>query len=90
MCTAAEREYALEAWRLLDPQGEVIQSKKVQGRIVNVAELRNNANGPGRKTLMQALGLVPNMTSGMNVSSMARDATSISPGRHDLLLPLVI
>ncbi|XP_056171808.1 RNA polymerase II C-terminal domain phosphatase-like 1 isoform X2 [Syzygium oleosum] len=36
VCTMAERDYALEMWRLLDPESSLIQSKEVLERIVCV------------------------------------------------------
>ncbi len=36
VCTAAERPYALEVWRMLDPEGVLIEPKYLQRRIVNV------------------------------------------------------
>lgn len=36
VCTMAERDYALEMWRLLDPESNLIQSKEVLERIVCV------------------------------------------------------
>lgn len=36
VCTMAERDYALEMWRLLDPDSNLINSKELLGRIVCV------------------------------------------------------
>ena len=36
VCTAAERRYALEVWRLLDPGGSLIPPEKREERIINV------------------------------------------------------
>ncbi|KAL8152772.1 hypothetical protein V2J09_010532 [Rumex salicifolius] len=36
VCTMAERDYALEMWRLLDPEANLISSKKLLGRVVCV------------------------------------------------------
>ena len=36
VCTAAERRYALEVWRLLDPGGLLIPPEKREERIINV------------------------------------------------------
>ncbi|KAM7262854.1 hypothetical protein ACFE04_000537 [Oxalis oulophora] len=36
VCTMAERDYALEMWRLLDPDGNLINSKELLDRIVCV------------------------------------------------------
>ena len=36
VCTAAERRYAMEAWRLLDPAGCLIPLEKREERIINV------------------------------------------------------
>ncbi|XP_078439981.1 C-terminal domain phosphatase-like 1 isoform X2 [Wolffia australiana] len=36
VCTMAERDYALEMWRLLDPEGNLIHSKQLIDRIVCV------------------------------------------------------
>lgn len=36
VCTMAEREYALEMWRLLDPESHLISSKQLADRIACV------------------------------------------------------
>lgn len=36
VCTMAERDYALEMWRLLDPDSNLINSKELLNRIVCV------------------------------------------------------
>lgn len=36
VCTMAERDYALEMWRLLDPESNLINSKELLDRIVCV------------------------------------------------------
>lgn len=36
VCTMAERDYALEMWRLLDPEGHLIGSKQLLDRVVCV------------------------------------------------------
>lgn len=36
MCTMAEREYALEMWRLLDPDSKLINSVQLLDRLVCV------------------------------------------------------
>ncbi|KAK1562299.1 hypothetical protein Q3G72_009756 [Acer saccharum] len=36
VCTMAERDYALEMWRLLDPEAHLIGSKQLQDRVVCV------------------------------------------------------
>lgn len=36
VCTMAERDYALEMWRLLDPDSNLIHSKELLDRIVCV------------------------------------------------------
>ena len=36
VCTMAEREYALEMWRLLDPDAELINTKEMTDRVVCV------------------------------------------------------
>lgn len=36
VCTMAERDYALEMWRLLDPESHLINSKELLDRIVCV------------------------------------------------------
>lgn len=36
VCTMAERDYALEMWRLLDPDSNLINSKELLDRIVCV------------------------------------------------------
>lgn len=36
VCTMAERDYALEMWRLLDPESKLINTKELLDRIVCV------------------------------------------------------
>lgn len=36
VCTMAERDYALEMWRLLDPESNLITSRQLQDRVVCV------------------------------------------------------
>ncbi|XP_062207499.1 RNA polymerase II C-terminal domain phosphatase-like 2 isoform X2 [Phragmites australis] len=36
VCTMAERDYALEMWRLLDPEGNLISSQQISERVVCV------------------------------------------------------
>jgi hypothetical protein len=36
ICTTAEREYALEVWRLLDPDGLILRPEELPLRLVNV------------------------------------------------------
>ena len=36
ICTTAEREYALEAWRLLDPDYTILNRDEVQVRLMDV------------------------------------------------------
>ena len=36
VCTMAERDYALEMWRLLDPEGNLINANDLLSRIVCV------------------------------------------------------
>ncbi|KAG6531628.1 hypothetical protein ZIOFF_005444 [Zingiber officinale] len=40
VCTMAERDYALEIWRLLDPDSHLISSKQLMDRIDNVCHPR--------------------------------------------------
>lgn len=51
MCTAAEREYSLEMWRLLDPDNKLIPRSSIAQRIVNVDMAAT------KKTIMHTLGL---------------------------------
>lgn len=51
VCTAAERQYALEVWRLLDKTNAIIPVDKRKERVVNVVNMR-------KKTLYSSLGLV--------------------------------
>ncbi|GJP74394.1 hypothetical protein CLOP_g4980 [Closterium sp. NIES-67] len=36
VCTMAEKQYALEMWRLLDPEGKLIQPRELSARIISV------------------------------------------------------
>ena len=56
MCTTAEREYALEAWRLLDPKGELIPQQLRQQRITTVGRDRNGREKE-RKNIASVVGL---------------------------------
>lgn len=51
MCTAAERQYALEVWRLLDHTGVLIPQALRKTRIVNVV-------GATKKTVLHTLGVL--------------------------------
>ena len=50
VCTASQRPYALEVWRLLDPGGLIIEPCKLHARLVNVPP-------PNSKTLSLACTL---------------------------------
>lgn len=50
MCTAAERQYALEVWRLLDTRGNIIPVEQRARRIINVS-------GGRKKQLLKSLGV---------------------------------
>ena len=52
VCTAANRDYALEAWRILDHNRRLIPPKQYSTRIWNVP-------APGDKFLDQVMGLRP-------------------------------
>eukprot|EP00216_Chloropicon_sp_CCMP2111_P000999 CAMPEP_0198247140 /NCGR_PEP_ID=MMETSP1446-20131203/46320_1 /TAXON_ID=1461542 ORGANISM="Unidentified sp, Strain CCMP2111" /NCGR_SAMPLE_ID=MMETSP1446 /ASSEMBLY_ACC=CAM_ASM_001112 /LENGTH=683 /DNA_ID=CAMNT_0043931465 /DNA_START=229 /DNA_END=2280 /DNA_ORIENTATION=- len=41
VCTTAEREYALECWRLLDPKNTLIPSSLLSQRLINVDHARS-------------------------------------------------
>lgn len=51
VCTAAERGYALEAWRLLDPNGELIPKEDVKKRLI--------CAGKQKKSLFRTFNLGP-------------------------------
>ena len=36
VCTMAERDYALEIWRLLDPEGSLISLREISQRLICV------------------------------------------------------
>lgn len=40
VCTAAERQYAMEVWRLLDTSGSIIPVEQRSTRLVNVSNGR--------------------------------------------------
>ncbi len=50
VCTAAEREYALEAWRILDPTAQLLPHAQRAQRVVCVPARR-------RKSLSEVLGI---------------------------------
>lgn len=50
VCTMAERDYALEMWRLLDPESNLINTKELLDRIVCVKS--GKLHGPACKWLM--------------------------------------
>lgn len=66
VCTMAERDYALEMWRLLDPEAHLISSKQLLDRVVCVKSgilhiiMSMNAN---------VLLLAPILRSPLNTSS---------------------
>lgn len=43
VCTMAERDYALEMWRLLDPDAHLIGSKQLLNRVVCVKSGKHNS-----------------------------------------------
>lgn len=43
VCTMAERDYALEMWRLLDPEAHLISLKELRDRIVCVKPGQNSS-----------------------------------------------
>ncbi|GAB4857335.1 RNA polymerase II C-terminal domain phosphatase-like 2 [Ancistrocladus abbreviatus] len=45
VCTMAERDYALEMWRLLDPEAHLINPKQLSNRVVCVKSDLANING---------------------------------------------
>jgi len=51
VCTAAERKYALEAWRLLDPASELIPKTEIKTRII--------CSGLQQKSLLSTFNLGP-------------------------------
>lgn len=55
VCTAAERQYALEVWRLLDRTGVIIPEDDRSKRVVNVP----GGGVRAKKTLYNSLGLLP-------------------------------
>ena len=56
VCTTAEREYALEAWRLLDPKGELIPQQLRQKRITTVGRDKGSRDKE-RKNIASVVGL---------------------------------
>ena len=56
VCTTAEREYALEAWRLLDPKGELIPQQLRQQRITTVGREKSGREKE-RKNIAAVVGL---------------------------------
>ena len=50
VCTAARRPYALEAWRLLDPDGALIPSHRLARRLCNIKTGQ-------KKSVLATLGL---------------------------------
>ncbi len=56
VCTTAEREYALEAWRLLDPKGELIPQQLRQQRITTVGRDKSGREKE-RKNIAAVVGL---------------------------------
>ena len=56
VCTTAEREYALEAWRLLDPKGELIPQQLRQQRITTVGRDKSGREKE-RKNIASVVGL---------------------------------
>lgn len=55
VCTMAERDYALEMWRLLDPEARLISSKQLLDRVVCVKSGENHIFMRGLFLLAAAL-----------------------------------
>lgn len=51
VCTAAERKYALEAWRLLDPDSSLVPKSEIKTRII--------CSGIQQKSLISTFNLGP-------------------------------
>ncbi|KAJ9508120.1 hypothetical protein QJQ45_021455, partial [Haematococcus lacustris] len=55
VCTTAERQYALEVWRLVDPGNRIIPKDERRARITNVLQ---NSQVCRQKALLSTLGLL--------------------------------
>ncbi|KAJ9507787.1 hypothetical protein QJQ45_019303, partial [Haematococcus lacustris] len=55
VCTTAERQYALEVWRLVDPGSRIIPKDERRARITNVLQ---NSQVCRQKALLSTLGLL--------------------------------
>eukprot|EP00200_Dunaliella_tertiolecta_P007936 CAMPEP_0202376530 /NCGR_PEP_ID=MMETSP1127-20130417/7007_1 /ASSEMBLY_ACC=CAM_ASM_000462 /TAXON_ID=3047 /ORGANISM="Dunaliella tertiolecta, Strain CCMP1320" /LENGTH=841 /DNA_ID=CAMNT_0048974333 /DNA_START=163 /DNA_END=2685 /DNA_ORIENTATION=- len=69
VCTAAERQYALEVWRLLDINGAIIPKEQRQQRIVNVS-------GGRKKTLLHSLGVLSSRAANKAISLQGEESTA--------------
>lgn len=80
VCTAAERQYALEVWRLLDTQGTLIPIDQRKKRLVNVP-------AGAKKTMLHSLGVVNVQAAAQHsrLMSDARDMGAAPGGSHGLM-----
>lgn len=84
VCTAAERGYALEAWRLLDPTMEIIPQEEREHRIICM--------GKQKKSLFRALHLGPWSEAPLPVDLMC-EGQNIGPlveGASEMPLAIVV
>ncbi|KAK9817895.1 hypothetical protein WJX72_003895 [[Myrmecia] bisecta] len=77
VCTAAEREYALEAWRILDPAAQLIPHEQRAQRVVCVPSRR-------KKTLSEVLGLGLGLPSDNEAPATAMPLAVIVDDRLDV------
>ena len=70
VCTAAERQYALEVWRLLDTGGAIIPKDQRQQRIVNVS-------GGRKKTLLHSLGVLSSRAANKAIALHGDESTGL-------------
>lgn len=75
VCTAAERQYALEVWRLLDVRANIIPLDQRQQRIVNVS-------GGRKKTLLHSLGVLSSRAANKAIALQGEESTGESACLH--------
>eukprot|EP00210_Caulerpa_lentillifera_P007533 g7196.t1 len=71
VCTAAERDYALEAWRLLDTYSELIPNDEIKTRLIC---LRNQ-----KKTLFQTFNIGPLHKDSVPSKAMVMSKKNLGP-----------
>lgn len=90
VCTTAQRPYALEVWRLFDPEGVLIPKDQLESRIVDV---KHSEFGPPPKHITAACRIgqpTSASRSPLPMAAIADDRTDVRPipsPLHDMTFP---